>query len=264
MTGPASTVFLLDVDNTLLDNDAVEADLRRHLVAQLGSKLADGYWKAFEELRDELGYADYLGALQRVRSAYPHETQLLETSAFLIEYPFAERVYPGAIETLHRLNERGRTVILSDGDAVFQPHKIRRSGLWAAVDGDVLVYVHKERELDDVEQRYPAEHYVIVDDKLRILDSIKRSGTNGRRPSFSARAITPPTSRHSKPFPLPTSRLTASANSSTRSSEQTLSRPGRASGPRVRPASRAAASRLLRSDRIAGVVERTAWRRCPW
>jgi FMN phosphatase YigB (HAD superfamily) len=174
MTGPASTVFLLDVDNTLLNNDAVEADLHRHLVAQLGSKLADGYWKAFEELRDELGYADYLGALQRVRSAYPHETQLLETSAFLIEYPFAERVYPGAIEALHRLNESGRTVILSDGDAVFQPHKIRRSGLWAAVDGDVLVYVHKERELDDVEQRYPAEHYVIVDDKLRILDSIKR------------------------------------------------------------------------------------------
>jgi len=173
MTDPASTVFLLDVDNTLLDNDAVEADLHRHLVAQLGPKPAESYWRAFEELRDELGYADYLGALQRVRSAYPHEADLFETSAYLIEYPFADRVYPGAIETLRRLNELGRTVILSDGDAVFQPHKIRRSGLRAAVDGDVLVYVHKERELDDVERRYPAEHYVIVDDKLRILDSIK-------------------------------------------------------------------------------------------
>lgn len=173
MIGPASTVFLLDVDNTLLDNDAVEADLHRHLLTQLGPELAETYWQAFEELRGELGYADYLRAVQRVRSAYPHETDLFETSAYLIEYPFAERVYPGAMETLQRLNELGRTVILSDGDAVFQPHKIRRSGLWAAVDGDVLVYVHKERELDDVERRYPAEHYVIVDDKLRILDSIK-------------------------------------------------------------------------------------------
>jgi FMN phosphatase YigB (HAD superfamily) len=173
MTAPASAVFLLDVDNTLLDNDAVEADLHRRLVAQLGQEPAKRYWAAFEELRDELGYADYLGALQRVRSTYPHEIHLLETSAYLIEYPFAERVYPGALETLRRLSELGQTVILSDGDAVFQPHKIRRSGLWAAVDGDVLVYVHKERELDDVERRYPAEHYVIVDDKLRILDSIK-------------------------------------------------------------------------------------------
>jgi FMN phosphatase YigB (HAD superfamily) len=173
MTGPVSTVFLLDVDNTLLDNDAVEADLHRHLVAQLGPKPAESYWTAFEEIRGDLGYADYLGAFQRLRSASPHERHLLEISAFLIDYPFAERLYPGAIETLQRLNELGRTVILSDGDAVFQPHKVRRSGLWDAVDGDVLVYVHKERELDDVERRYPAAHYVMVDDKLRILSSIK-------------------------------------------------------------------------------------------
>jgi FMN phosphatase YigB (HAD superfamily) len=174
MTVPASTVFLLDVDNTLLDNDAVEADLHRHLAAQLGQERAERYWTIFEELRIALGYADYLGALQRLRSAYPHETHLLETSAYLIEYPFAERVYPGALDTVRRLNELGRTVILSDGDAVLQPRKIQRSGVWAAVDGEVLVYVHKERELDDVERRYPAEHYVIVDDKLRILDAIKR------------------------------------------------------------------------------------------
>jgi FMN phosphatase YigB (HAD superfamily) len=175
MTVPTSTVFLLDVDNTLLDNDAVEADLHRHLAAQLGQERAERYWTIFEELRTALGYADYLGALQRLRGAYPHETHLLETSAYLIEYPFAERVYPGALDTVRRLSELGRAVVLSDGDAVLQPHKVRQSGVWAAVDGDVLVYVHKERELDDVERRYPAEHYVIVDDKLRILDAIKQT-----------------------------------------------------------------------------------------
>ena len=173
MTVSASTVFLLDVDNTLLDNDAVAADIDRHLAAQLGRLRAERYWRIFEELRAELGYADYLGALQRLRGACPHETRLLETSAYLLEYPFAERLYPGALDAIRRLNELGQTVILSDGDAVFQPHKIRRSGLWAAVGGEVLVYVHKERELDDVERRYPAEHYVLVDDKVRILRAIK-------------------------------------------------------------------------------------------
>jgi FMN phosphatase YigB (HAD superfamily) len=174
MTVPASTVFLIDVDNTLLDNDAVEADFHRHLAAQLGQERAERYWTIFEELRSELGYADYLGALQRLRGAYPHEPHLLQASTYVIEYPFAERVYAGALDTVRRLNELGRTVILSDGDVVLQPHKIRRSGVWAAVGGDVLVYVHKEHELDDVERRYPADHYVMVDDKLRILDAIKR------------------------------------------------------------------------------------------
>jgi FMN phosphatase YigB (HAD superfamily) len=170
----ASTVFLIDIDNTLLDNDAVEADLRRHFAARLGEEHAERYWTMFEELRAELGYADYLGALQRLRAALPHEATLLEVSTYLIEYPFAKRIYPGALETVRRLKELGRPVVLSDGDVVLQPHKIRRSGVWAAVGGDVLVYVHKEHELDDVERRYPAEHYVIVDDKLRILDAIKR------------------------------------------------------------------------------------------
>jgi FMN phosphatase YigB (HAD superfamily) len=174
MTVPASIVFLLDVDNTLLDNDAVEADFHRLLVAELGQGRAERYWTIFEELRAALGYADYLGALQRLRGAYPHETHLLEASTYVIEYPFAERVYAGALDTVRRLNELGKTVILSDGDVVLQPHKIRRAGVWAAVDGDVLVYVHKEHELDDVERHYPADHYVVVDDKLRILDAIKR------------------------------------------------------------------------------------------
>jgi FMN phosphatase YigB (HAD superfamily) len=174
MIVPTATVFLLDVDNTLLDNDAVEADLHRHLAMQLGQERANRYWTIFEELRTELGYADYLGALQRLRGSYPHQTGLLEISAYLIEYPFADRVFPSALDTVHRLSKLGRTVIFSDGDVVFQPHKIRRSGVWNAVDGKVLVSVHKERELDAVEQHYPAEHYVIVDDKLRILDAIKR------------------------------------------------------------------------------------------
>jgi FMN phosphatase YigB (HAD superfamily) len=174
MTVPTSTVFLLDVDNTLLDNDAVEADFHRHLAARLGQERAERYWTIFEELRAALGYADYLGALQRLRCAYPHEPDLLDASTYVIEYPFAERVYAGALDTVRRLNELGRTVIVSDGDVVLQPHKIRRSGVWAAVDGDVLVYVHKEHELDDVERRYPADHYVVVDDKIRILDAIKR------------------------------------------------------------------------------------------
>lgn len=174
MIDPTSTVILIDVDNTLLDNDAVEADLHRRLTSQLGQERAERYWEIFEERRSKRGYADYLGALQHLRDAYPHEPHLLEASTYLIEYPFEERVYPGALETVHRLRSLGQPVVLSDGDAVLQPHKIRRSGVWKAVDGDVLVYTHKERELDDIERRFPADHYVIVDDKLRILDAIKR------------------------------------------------------------------------------------------
>lgn len=169
-----SVVFLLDVDNTLLDNDAVADDLRRHLTDAFGEERQQRYWQFFEELRSELGYADYLGALQRFRVAYPHETRLLEISSFLVHYPFADRVYPGALEAIARLREHGRTVILSDGDVVFQPLKVERSGILQAVGGEVLIYVHKEHELDDVERRYPADRYVLVDDKLRILDAVKQ------------------------------------------------------------------------------------------
>ncbi len=167
------TVFLLDVDNTLLDNDAVADDLRRHLTEEFGRERQQRYWDEFEALRAELGYADYLGALQRFRAAYPHDTHLLGMSDWLIEYPFATRLYDGALELVERLHERGRPVLLSDGDVVFQPHKIRRSGLWAAFRGDVLVYIHKEQELEDVERRYPARRYVLIDDKVRLLTAIK-------------------------------------------------------------------------------------------
>ena len=166
-------MFLLDVDNTLLDNDAVADDLRRHLTEEFGRERQQRYWDEFERLRSELGYADYLGALQRFRAAYPHDTHLLGVSEWLIEYPFATRLYEGALELVERLRKRGRPVLLSDGDVVFQPHKIRRSGLWAAFRGDVLVYIHKEQELEDVERRYPARRYVLIDDKVRLLTAIK-------------------------------------------------------------------------------------------
>jgi FMN phosphatase YigB (HAD superfamily) len=171
---PASkVVFLFDVDNTLLDNDRVTADLKRHLETQVGPERAGRYWAIFEELREELGYADYLGALQRYRIEHPTDPNLLMVSRFLVNYPFADRLYPGALDVIERVKQWGPAVILSDGDVVFQPRKIDRSGLFEAVDGNVLIYVHKEKELDDVAERFPAEHFVLVDDKLRILSAVK-------------------------------------------------------------------------------------------
>ena len=171
---PHDVVFLLDVDNTLLDNDAVTADLRRHLREAFGEECERRYWEIFEQLRGELGYADYLGALQRYRVERPRDPQLLRVSLFLLQYPFADRLYRGVLPLIAQLKRRGPVVILSDGDVVFQPRKIERSGLWEAVEGHVLIYVHKEQMLDDVERRYPAARYVMVDDKLRILAAMKR------------------------------------------------------------------------------------------
>jgi FMN phosphatase YigB (HAD superfamily) len=173
MTRETDVVFLLDVDNTLLDNDRVERDLRRHLEQAFGAERQARYWEIFEELRAELGYADYLGALQRYRIEHVLDPHLLEISLYLVNYPFANRLYPGALDVVERLREWGPTVILSDGDVVFQPRKVERSGLWEAVEGDVLIYIHKEEMLDDVERRYPARRYVMVDDKLRILSAMK-------------------------------------------------------------------------------------------
>jgi FMN phosphatase YigB (HAD superfamily) len=168
-----AVVFLLDVDNTLLDNDRVVADLMRHLEGEVGRERERRYWAIFEELRSELGYADYLGALQRYRIEHPRDPHLLTVSSFLVNYPFANRLFPGSLDVIDRLKAWGPTVILSDGDVVFQPRKVERSGLFEAVDRNVLIYVHKELELDDVERRYPADHYVLVDDKLRILTAVK-------------------------------------------------------------------------------------------
>jgi len=171
---PNRVVFLFDVDNTLLDNDRIAADLQGHLVSEVGPDGAQEYWRIFEQLRTDLGYTDYLGALQRYRVEHPRAPHLLIVSNFLITYPFAERLFPDALKVVEHVQQWGPAIILSDGDVVFQPLKVNHSGLSRAVSGRVLIYVHKEQELDDVEQRYPAEHYVMLDDKLRILAAIKK------------------------------------------------------------------------------------------
>ncbi|HXR94205.1 MAG TPA: HAD family hydrolase [Steroidobacteraceae bacterium] len=171
----ADLTILFDVDNTLLDNDRVQADLSEHLESEFGRASRDRYWAIFETLRVELGYADYLGALQRYRLENLDDPQLLRMSSFLVDYPFASRLYPGALEAVAHCGRWGSTVVLSDGDVVFQPRKIYRSGIWDAVEGRVLIYLHKEEMLDAVARRYPSQHYVMVDDKLRILAAMKKS-----------------------------------------------------------------------------------------
>jgi FMN phosphatase YigB (HAD superfamily) len=174
MTLPDPVVFLVDVDNTLLDNDGIQQDLKDHLERAFGLVSRERYWTILEDLFAELGYRDYIGALQRYRVEHPRDVELLSMSSFLLDYPFADRLFPAALELLKRLRSLGPTVILSDGDVVFQPRKVERAGLSDAVDGRVLIYIHKEEALDDVERRYPAAHYVVVDDKLRILEAVKR------------------------------------------------------------------------------------------
>jgi FMN phosphatase YigB (HAD superfamily) len=174
MTQPHPLVFLVDVDNTLVDNDGIQQDLKDHLERTYGVAARDRYWRILEDLMVELGYRDYIGALQNFRVEHPREIELLAMSSYLMDYPFAERVYPNALEVLERLRSLAPTVILSDGDVVFQPRKVERAGLAKVADGDVLIYIHKEEALEDVERRFPAEHYVLVDDKLRILDAVKQ------------------------------------------------------------------------------------------
>jgi FMN phosphatase YigB (HAD superfamily) len=174
MTETPSVVFLFDVDNTLVDNDRVQAHLKEHLAQTYGAVTRDRYWEILEELREELGYVDYLGALERYRIEALHRPEVLRMSSWLVDYPFADRLYPGALDAVKRVQQWGTPVVLSDGDAVFQPRKVERSGLWHAFDGRVLIYIHKEQELDDVARLYPADHYVMIDDKLRILSTVKK------------------------------------------------------------------------------------------
>jgi len=174
MTTPDSIVFLVDVDNTLLDNDRIQADIRQHLEREFGTVCRDRYWTIQERLFTDLGYRDYLGALQVYRVEHPEDVQVLTMSSYFLDYPFGDRLYPRALDVLERLRAWGRTVILSDGDVVFQPRKVERSGILQAAEGHMLIYVHKEESLDDVERRYPARRYVLVDDKLRILAAVKQ------------------------------------------------------------------------------------------
>ena len=176
-TAANDVVFLFDVDNTLLDNDRVIDDLRKYLHREVGPQRAHRYWSIFDQCCSKRGYADYLGALQRYRAEYPRDLRLLTVSRFLIDYPFANRLFPNSLDVIDRVKQWGPPVILSDGDVVFQPHKIQCSGLFNAVDGRVLIYMHKENELDDVKKRFPARHYVLVDDKLRILAAVKKAWT---------------------------------------------------------------------------------------
>jgi FMN phosphatase YigB (HAD superfamily) len=175
MSEKSNVVFLFDVDNTLIDNDRVQAHLKEHLAEAYGTAARDRYWDILEKLRTELGYVDYLGALERLRLEELHRPDILRMSSWLVDYPFADRLYPGALDAVKHVAQWGTPVILSDGDAVFQPRKVERSGLWQAFDNRVLIYVHKEEELDDVEQFYPADHYVLIDDKLRILSTVKKA-----------------------------------------------------------------------------------------
>jgi FMN phosphatase YigB (HAD superfamily) len=179
MKKPHSVAFLLDVDNTLLDNDRVTEDLKRHLAQEFGAQRQRRYWAIFEKFRDELGYTDYLGALQLYRAKYPHDSHFAEMSFYLVDYPFANRLYPGSLDVIERLGAWGKTVIVTDGDAVFQPRKVQRSGLYDAVEGRVLIYIHKEHELGDIRRCYPARHYVFIDDKLRILAAVKAAWKSG-------------------------------------------------------------------------------------
>jgi FMN phosphatase YigB (HAD superfamily) len=205
VSAPGGIVFLVDVDNTLLDNDRVQADLRSRIEREFGAPARDRYWAILEQLFLELGYRDYLGALQRYRVEHPWDVHLLALSSYLVDYPFANRLYPGALDALERLARFGETVILSDGDVVFQPRKVERSGIAEAVAGRVLIYIHKEESLADVERRFPARHYVLVDDKPRILAAVKkawgprvttvfvRQGSYAHDPA--ARAANPPADR---------------------------------------------------------------------
>ena len=174
MSNPINIVFLFDVDNTLIDNDRVQADLKEHLEQEYGIAARDRYWEILEKLRNELGYVDYLGALERFRMEAIHRPDVLRMSSWSVDYPFADRLYPGALDAVKHVQQWGIAVILSDGDAVFQPRKVERSGLWQAFYDRVLIYVHKEQELDDVERFYPADHYVLIDDKLHILAAVKK------------------------------------------------------------------------------------------
>jgi hypothetical protein len=173
MNAAADIVFLFDVDNTLIDNDRFQDDLRGELKRAHGDRVCARYWEIFEELRGVLGYVDYLGALERCRLEDPHNPSIFRTANWILDYPFADRLYPHALDVVQHVRRIGSAVILSDGDAVFQPHKIVRSGLWRAFDGNVLIYIHKETELADVQRWHPARHYVLIDDKSAILAAVK-------------------------------------------------------------------------------------------
>ncbi|MBS0192781.1 MAG: HAD family hydrolase [Proteobacteria bacterium] len=168
-------VVLLDVDNTLFDNDRFKDDLAARLLRDLGNDGSALYWQCYEDVRMQLGYVDYLATLQRLRGPLEETPALLHMASFVLDYPFADHLYPDALDAIAHLSSFATTAILSDGDIVFQPRKIQHAGLWDAVQGRVAITVHKERALDAVRARFPANHYAMVDDKPQLLAAMKRS-----------------------------------------------------------------------------------------
>ncbi len=170
-------VFLIDVDNTLIDNDAVKKDLDEHITVELGPALAARFWEIYEQARKERETVDIPLALSRLRTqtslADMDEQTYLHVHSIFDNYPFFERLYPGTLETLHYLRTLGLTVIVSDGDRFFQAEKIFASNLAEAVEGRVLIYIHKQQHLDEIVRQYPADHYVMIDDKPEILADTK-------------------------------------------------------------------------------------------
>ncbi len=168
-----SPVFLLDVDNTLLDNDQVRTQLEAAVTDAVGPARATRLWEIYEAVREELDFVNFPETLERFSRECDEVACLGRLSSILYGFPFAECLYPGALQAIHHVKSLGLPVILSDGDQLFQRYKIRAAGLETAVDGRVLVYVHKEQSTDDIRKRYPATHYVMVDDKPRIHTAMK-------------------------------------------------------------------------------------------
>ena len=203
MIQPSPVAYLFDVDNTLLDSDRVIDDLRRHLSREFSQNDQQHYWKIFDELQEALGYADYLGALQRYRCESSSEQHFLKLSLFLLNYPFAERLFPQALDVIAYLKKRGLVTILSDGDVVFQPLKIHSSGLSEAVEGRVLVYIHKEQQLHEVERHFPAHHYVMIEDKPHLLTAAKKLWKDRATTIFVQQGRHAHDPKNVKPFPAP-------------------------------------------------------------
>jgi FMN phosphatase YigB (HAD superfamily) len=175
MSETHQVIFLFDVDNTLLDNDRMKRDLGDYVNRTFGPGAENELWTLYEEERVKHGYADFLGTLERFRLAHLQDTRVLKLANWVMDYPYIERLYPDALGVVRHVRQWGLPVILTDGDGVFQPHKLERAGLLGAFGGHVLNYVHKEQELDSVKRAYPAKHYVLIDDKLSLLNLVKKA-----------------------------------------------------------------------------------------
>lgn len=169
MSRIAPVAFLFDVDNTLLDNDRVRAELAETIERIVGPERGEAFWESYEQVRRDRDYVDYPNTIARFGRAFPDEVGYPDVADAILGYPYRAAVFPGAHDVLRQAQRVGPVAILTDGDPVYQPAKVARAGLTEAIDGPVLVFDHKEQHLAEVERRVPAERYVMVDDKPRIL-----------------------------------------------------------------------------------------------